>query len=62
MSDVAALTLLLPGAVVDPLCARLPRRRGVVCLVCGVPSLVIGRVLLLRADAGRSGGGIAFWS
>jgi hypothetical protein len=60
LPDMAALTLLFPGPVIDPVCASVPKRRGVVGLACGVPSLVVGRVLFPSADAGRSGGGIAF--
>lgn len=58
-SDMAALTLLFPGVAIDPFCARLPKRCGVVGLACGVPSLVVGRALFPSDDAGRSGGGIA---
>ena len=54
----AALTLLLPGAVIDPRCVPPPNRRGVAGVACGVPSLVVGRRLPPNAEAGRIGGGI----
>jgi hypothetical protein len=55
---VAALTLLLPGAVIEPICEGAPKRRGVAGVGCGVPSLVNGRPLFPNAEPGRAGGGI----
>jgi hypothetical protein len=54
---VAALILLLPGAVMDPLEARGASLRGVLGTFCGVPSLVMG-LPLDRAEAGLRGGGM----
>jgi len=54
---VAALTLLCPGAVMDPLEASEASLRGVLGNACGVPSLVIG-LPLDSAEAGLRGGGI----
>jgi hypothetical protein len=54
---MAALTLLFPGAVIDPLDASEPNLLGVLGSARGVPSLVIG-LPLERAEAGLRGGGI----
>jgi hypothetical protein len=55
-----ALTLLLPGAVIDSLFEGTPSRFGVAGMGCGAPSLVDGLLPLLldMADADRTGGGM----
>lgn len=55
---VAALTLLLPGAVIDPRCDGPANRLGVDGVARGVPSLVIGRLLFPSWEPGRGGGAI----
>lgn len=55
---MAALTLLLPGAVIDPRCAPAASLLGVVGAAWGVPSLVIGLLPFPNAEAGLSGGGM----
>ena len=47
---VVALTLRLPGAVIDPFCEYDASRRGVLGAGLGVPSLLTG---LPRAEDGR---------
>lgn len=58
LEGIAALTLLFPGAVIDPREASDPNRFGVAGVCRGVPSLVDGRRLLPSAEAGRAGGGM----
>lgn len=53
-----ALTLLLPGAVMESLPDTVPNLLGVAG-AWNVPSLVVGLLLLLDiAEAGRNGGGM----
>lgn len=52
-----ALTVRLPGAVIDILLDAAANRFGVPGIGCGGPSLVVGLLPLLdRAEAGRRGG------
>ena len=55
-----ALTLLLPGAVMDSLPEDAPNLLGVTGDARIAPSLVVGLLLFDIADAGRSGGGMLF--
>jgi hypothetical protein len=53
-----ALTLLLPGTVMDSLPDDAPNRLGVAGIAWDDPSLVDGLLLFDIAEAGRSGGGM----